>query len=213
MEFIPDLPTLLTYMVACLIIAVTPGPDMAFFVSRSISDGRLAGLAAMAGAMCGIVVHTMMVAFGLSALITASPAAFTVLKWAGAVYLVWLAIQAIREGSAFRVRPGSEVERSLARHWSQGLMINLLNPKIILFFMTFLPQFVSTGDPAAQGKFLFLGVAFIVIALPVVVPMVLAADGFARLLKRHPRVTRIIDYGFAGVFSAFAVKIALTQTR
>jgi threonine/homoserine/homoserine lactone efflux protein len=102
---------------------------------------------------------------------------------------------------------------TLFRNWATGIGINLLNPKIILFFMTFLPQFVSAHDPHAPGKLFFLGFLFIALSVPITVPMVLAADGFASLLKKSPRVTRITDYLFAGVFSAFALKILSAHAR
>ena len=88
-----------------------------------------------------------------------------------------------------------------------------MNPKIILFFMTFLPQFVSASDPNASGKLFFLGLLFIVLALPITAPMVIAADKFAGLLKKNPTVMRVVDYLFAGVFSAFALKILTAQAK
>ena len=100
--FVPDLSTILQFAVATLVIALTPGPDMTLFVGRAISHGRAAGFAAMFGAMTGIMVHTMLVALGLSALIIAAPKAFLALKIGGALYLLWLAYQAIRYGSAFK---------------------------------------------------------------------------------------------------------------
>ena len=211
--FVPEFSVLLQFAVATFIIAITPGPDMTLFVGRALSEGRAAGLACMFGAMTGIVIHTCMVALGLSALIVASPQAFLALKIVGAGYLVWLAWQAIRNGSAFSPETRAGKSRSLYRNWATGLGINLLNPKIILFFMTFLPQFVSVSDPHASGKLFFLGLTFIPLSLPLTVPMVLAADGFAGLLRKSPRVTRVIDYLFAGVFSAFAIKILTAQTR
>ncbi|MVA96447.1 LysE family translocator [Nitratireductor sp. CAU 1489] len=211
--FAPEFSVLLQFAVATFIIAITPGPDMTLFVGRALSEGRAAGLACMFGAMTGIVIHTCMVALGLSALIVASPQAFLALKIVGAGYLVWLAWQAIRNGSAFSPETRARKSRSLYRNWATGLGINLLNPKIILFFMTFLPQFVSVSDPHASGKLFFLGLMFIPLSLPLTIPMVLAADGFAGLLKKSPRVTRLIDYLFAGVFSAFAIKILTAQAR
>jgi threonine/homoserine/homoserine lactone efflux protein len=95
----------------------------------------------------------------------------------------------------------------------KGIAINLLNPKIILFFMTFLPQFVSAHDPHAPGKLFFLGMMFIVVSLPVTIPLVFMAHGFSQMLRRTPTVTRVVDYLFAGIFTAFAVKILTTQTR
>jgi threonine/homoserine/homoserine lactone efflux protein len=214
MDFLPSTAMLLQFAVATIVIAITPGPDMTLFVGRALSEGRAAGFACMLGAMTGIVIHTALVALGLSALIVASPEAFFVLKLVGAVYLVWLAVQAIRHGSAFSPGTGeARAKRSFFANWATGLGINLLNPKIILFFMTFLPQFVSASDPDASAKLFFLGALFIPLSLPITVPMVIAADSFSALLKRSPRVTRVIDYVFAGVFSAFALRILLTQAK
>lgn len=213
LNFIPAWPVLVQFGIATFILSVTPGPDMTLFVGRALSQGRAAGFACMAGACSGIVVHTTMVAIGLSALIVASPAAFLVLKVIGAGYLVWLAFQAIRKGSAFSPEKSSGKKHSFLQNWLTGLGINMLNPKIILFNMTFLPQFVSAHDPHASGKLFFLGLSFIPLSLPVVVPMVLAADKFAGLLKKNPTVTRWIDYAFAGVFSVFALKILLAEGK
>ncbi|EIM71821.1 lysine exporter protein LysE/YggA [Nitratireductor aquibiodomus RA22] len=213
MTFIPDFATILQFALATFVISITPGPDMTLFVGRALSQGRAAGFACMFGAMTGIMIHTALVALGLSALIVASPEAFPALKVFGAGYLIWLAIQAIRKGSAFSPEKKGGAGRSLLKNWATGLGINLLNPKIILFFMTFLPQFVSASDPHAPGKLFFLGLLFIPLALPIVAPMVIAADSFSKLLKKSPRVTRVVDYLFAGVFSAFALKILTAQAR
>jgi threonine/homoserine/homoserine lactone efflux protein len=214
MSFVPDFSVLMQFAAATFILAITPGPDMTLFVGRALSEGRAAGLACMAGALSGCIVHTTMVAIGLSALIVASPEAFLVLKVFGAGYLIWLAFNAIRHGSAFKPeKMASGSSHSLFRNWAKGVGINLLNPKIILFFMTFLPQFVSAHDPHAPGKLFFLGFLFILLSLPITIPMVVAADSFASLLKKSPRVTRMTDYLFAGVFSAFALKILSAHTR
>lgn len=213
MTFVPEPAVILQFAIATFIIAITPGPDMTLFVGRALSEGRTAGLACMFGAMTGCVIHTTMVALGLSALIVASPQAFLLLKIVGAGYLVWLAWQAVTKGSAFSPDTRTRKARSPWRNWATGVGINLLNPKIILFFMTFLPQFVSVDDPHAAGKLFFLGLSFIPLSLPITIPMVLAADGFAGLLKKSPRVTRVIDWLFAGVFSAFAIKILTAQAR
>ena len=213
MSFIPDFPIILQFAIATFILSITPGPDMTLFVGRALSEGRTAGFACMAGALTGIVIHTSLVALGLSALIIASPQAFLVLKVVGAGYLVFLAVQALRKGSAFSPDTTKRATRSVFANWLTGLGINLLNPKIILFFMTFLPQFVSVSDPHAPGKLFFLGLLFIPLSLPVTVPMVIAADKFSRLLRKNPTVTRVVDYVFAGIFSAFALKILTAQAR
>ncbi|PYE89317.1 LysE family translocator [Phyllobacterium leguminum] len=213
LPFVPDWPVLVQFAIASVILTITPGPDMTLFVGRALAQGRAAALACLAGTSTGIAIHTSMVALGLSALIVASPKAFFVLKIVGAGYLIWLAIQAIRNGSAFSPEKTGGGSQSLFQNWLTGLGIDLLNPKIILFFMTFLPQFVSASDPHAPGKLFFLGLSFIPLSLPFVIPMILAADKFAGLLKKNPTVTRITDWLFAGVFSAFACKILLTQAK
>lgn len=213
MDFIPDTSTIWFFASASLLLAVTPGPDMTFFLSRALAEGKRAGLACVLGAMTGIAIHTLLVAFGLSALIVASPIAFLVLKVSGAAYLLWLAFQALRHGSTLTLDGRGAGGRSFSANWLKGLGINLMNPKIIIFFMTFLPQFVSVGDPDVRGKLIFLGFLFVVVSLPVVVAIVLLADRLAATLKRSRRITRVLDVLFGGVFSAFAVKILLTQAR
>jgi threonine/homoserine/homoserine lactone efflux protein len=210
---LPDPTVLLPFALAVVVIALTPGPDMAFFLGRALSQGRAAGLAALAGATSGILVHTMLVAFGLSALIVAAPAAFLALKVAGALYLAWLAVQAVRHGSALSL-PGRPSPRSgLAATWASGVAINLLNPKIALFFMTFLPQCVAAGDPHAAAKLVGLGLLFIAIALCVTIPMILGADRVATTLRTRPRISRALDWLFASVFAAFAVHLLLGRAR
>ncbi|MGX9147399.1 LysE family translocator [Mesorhizobium sp. 128a] len=213
MSFIPDTTTLIQFAIATMILAITPGPDMTLFVSRTLSQGRSAGFASLAGALCGTLIHTTLVAVGVSALIVASPMAFLVLKIFGAAYLVFLAWQALTKGSAFSPERKSGPQISLFRSWAAGLGVNLLNPKIILFFMTFLPQFVSAHDPNAPGQLFFLGVMFILLSIPVTAPMVFAAEKFSAAMKASPRVTRVVDYLFAGVFSAFALKILTAQAK
>lgn len=213
LTFIPEWTIIVQFAIATAILSITPGPDMTLFVGRALSEGKAAGFSCMAGASTGIVIHTTMVALGLSALIIASPSAFMTLKVVGAGYLVFLAVQAIRKGSAFSPEKNGGRKHTLFQNWATGLGINMLNPKIILFNMTFLPQFVSAHDPHAAGKLFFLGLSFIPMALPFTVPMVLAADRFAGLLTKNPKVTRVVDWLFAGVFSAFALKILTAQAK
>jgi threonine/homoserine/homoserine lactone efflux protein len=213
MTFVPDISTLLQFGVATVILALTPGPDMTLFVSRTLSQGRGAGFASMFGALSGIMIHTTLVVVGISALIVTSPMAFFALKIFGAGYLVSLAWQALAKGSAFTPATSKGPRISLARSFSAGLGVNLLNPKIILFFMTFLPQFVSAHDPHAPAKLFFLGFMFIAISIPVTAPMVFAAERFSAAMKASPKATRVVDYLLAGVFSAFALKILTAQTK
>lgn len=213
MDFLPTLPTLLAFTAASLLLAMTPGPDMTLSISRALSQGRGPALYVVIGTSLGIVVHTLLVAFGISALITASPTAFTILKTGGAAYLLWLAIQAIRYGSNLTVKTATGPRGTALANISTGFWVNLLNPKVIIFFMTFLPQFITAGDPHVTGKLVFLGLFFILVGIPVNVVVILAADRLAGWLQQNPKVLRGIDYTFAGVFSIFAMKIFLTQSR
>lgn len=211
MDYLPTAPVLAAYVVACVALTLTPGPDMTLFLSKTLAQGRAAGLAAFLGATTGILVHTTMVAVGLSALLVASATAFTVLKVVGAAYLLWLAVDAIRHGASFSLDGTPRPHETFAAVYVKGLAINLLNPKVIVFFITFLPQFVSPADPDAAGKLFVLGVLFVIVAAPIIVAMILGAGAIARLLRRSPRATRAVDYLFATVLGGFAVKLALAR--
>ncbi|KQN73722.1 LysE family translocator [Devosia sp. BK] len=212
-SFVPDLSVILTFALAGFVLAVTPGPDMALFVSRTMNFGRAHGFAAVLGTSTGIAVHTALVAFGISVLIVAAPAAFWALKIVGALYLVWLAIQAIRSGGGLLVPKAGGKTPSLIQSYFTGLAINLTNPKVALFFVTFLPQFISADDPAAASKLLFLGVEFIVVSLPVVIATVLFAEWLTRTLRDNIWVSRALNWSFATVFLAFAATILLAEGR
>lgn len=217
MTFIPDFTTLLAYSIASVILFVTPGPDMSLFLSRTIVNGRGAGVASMLGTNVGCVVHTLLAAFGVSALIAASATAFLILKVVGAAYLLWLAVDAIRNGSSLNVKAGvKDGERKPASALSSfmlGVTVNLTNPKVVLFFITFLPQFVSAADLHVKGKLLFLGLYFVAINIPLAFAMIWGAEKLVGWLKARPRVLRGIDFSFAGVFAFFALKIAFTQGK
>jgi threonine/homoserine/homoserine lactone efflux protein len=213
MSFVPEFPLILQFAIAAVILAITPGPDMTLFVGRTLSEGTAAGFACMFGAMTGLLVHTILVSIGLSALIVASPKAFLALKLAGALYLAWLAFQAIRNGSAFSPEIARRAPRPLIQNWMTGIGIDLLNPKVVLFFVTFLPQFVSAGDANAPGKLMFFGCFLVLVSIIVTTPMILAASHFTALMRSSRRMTRIIDWTFAGVFFAFAVRILTAETE
>jgi threonine/homoserine/homoserine lactone efflux protein len=211
--FFPDLSVILTFALAALVLAVTPGPDMALFISRTMNWGRVHGFATVLGALTGIAIHTSLVAFGISVLIVTAPAAFWVLKIVGALYLVWLAIGAIRSGGGLLVSRAAGKQPSFAQSYMTGLGINLTNPKIALFFVTFLPQFVSAADPAAAGKLLFLGAEFVLVSLPVVIAIVLFAEWLTTTLRERPWVSKLLNWSFAAVFMAFAATILLAEGR
>ena len=211
MTFIPDLNIMLAYTAAAVILVITPGPDMTLFLGQTLTGGRARGIAAYLGASAGLVVHTMLAAFGLSALLAHSATAFSVLKIVGVAYLLWLAFDALRRGSALTLAPGAADPQPLGRVFLMGVAVNLLNPKIVMFFLTFLPQFVSASDPHAGAKLMFLGLYFIVLAIPICMMLIVLADRFTTAIRRSPRVMRAIDYLFAGLMGAFAVRLLFAR--
>ena len=211
MTFLPSLEVLLAFTAAGIVLVITPGPDMTLFLGQTLTGGRARGIAAYLGASAGLVVHTMLAAFGLSALLAHSAAAFGVLKVVGVAYLVWLAIDALRHGSALTLQPGAAEPLPLRRVFLMGVAVNLLNPKIVMFFLTFLPQFVSASDPHAGAKLMFLGLYFIVLAIPICFGLIFAAERFTGAIRRSPRVMRAIDWLFATLMGAFAVRLLFAR--
>jgi threonine/homoserine/homoserine lactone efflux protein len=186
---------------------------MALQMSRAINYGRAHGLAAMFGAMAGIMVHTTLVALGISVLIIAAPPLFLALKIAGAVYLLWLAYQAIVHGGGLRLTEAARKTPTVWQSFATGLGINLLNPKVVLFFVTFLPQFVDAHDPAVTGKLFFLGIQFVVLSIPLGVLIVVGAERLAAEFKRSKWIEKALNWSFAAIFTAFAATILTAQAR
>ena len=152
------------FLIAGITLNLFPGPDTLYIVGRSVSQGRYAGFLSVLGISSGSLVHTTAVAFGLSAILVASSLAFSLVKWAGAAYLVYLGIQMLtNRGSAIQecADTGEMAKPDLWTIYRQGLMTNLLNPKVAMFFMAFLPQFVTRDHASSPWPFLFLGSVFI----------------------------------------------------
>jgi len=186
---------------------------MTLFMSKTLTQGRKAGIAAVLGATTGLIIHTILAAIGISALLAASATAFTVLKFVGAAYLIWLAIQALRKGTSITLEAAESKPQPFRRVWLQGLGVNILNPKIVLFFVTFLPQFVSASDPHAAAKLLFFGGYFVLLGMPICVLMVLGAGAFSRFLKSSPAFMRAFDWLFAGIMGTFALKLLVAKAN
>jgi threonine/homoserine/homoserine lactone efflux protein len=201
------------FFAASVLLAVTPGPDMALYLSRTFAGGRSHGLAALGGALSGVVVHTFAAALGLSALIAASARAYDAVKIAGALYLLYLAWGALKRGSALKLEAGGGPAQTLGGAYMTGLLINLTNPKVILFFITFLPQFIDVGDPNPSRKLFVLGFSFIVIGGLVSAAIIAVAGRFVAAARANPRAARWFDYGFAGLMGAFAARLILGAAR
>jgi threonine/homoserine/homoserine lactone efflux protein len=213
MSFVPDLGTILAFAAASVVLIITPGPDMALLLSRTVNYGRAHGIMTALGSNVGILTHSALVAFGISVLIVAAPMAFLALKIAGALYLIWLAVQAVLFGGGLRIAEAEDRTPSVWQSFAAGIMINLLNPKVVLFFITFLPQFVAHDDPAAAQKLFFLGGEFAVIYLPSCILLMFLAERIALLFRTSKWVAKVLNYGFAAVFAGFAALILTAQAK
>ncbi|MGH3358220.1 MAG: LysE family translocator [Nocardioidaceae bacterium] len=192
-------------------LVLTPGPNMIYLVSRSISQGRAAGMVSLGGVAVGFLCYLMAAAVGLASLFQAVPAAYHVVKIAGAAYLGFLAWQTLRPGgrSAFETYEGEGHSRR--RLFTLGLVTNLLNPKIALLYAALLPQFVSPDHGPVWQQFLQLGAVQIVVAVTVNALIVLTASAIAVYLVRHPAVLRAQRWGSGTLLGAFAVKMAFSH--
>ncbi len=203
----------LTFLVAALLLNLSPGPDIAFIVGHTLKNGRRAGMVAMLGIWLGAFAHVVFAVVGLSAILMTSATAFTVLKYIGAAYLVWLGIQAIRgaAGASQALSGKSPAETSLARIFRQGFLIDLLNPKVAVFFLAFLPQFVVAGAGPVSLQLFVHGTLIIVVAALIEPPLVFIGDRMARGLRGNTRVLSWLDRGLGAVLIALGLRLAVTE--
>ncbi|TPG51879.1 LysE family translocator [Roseomonas nepalensis] len=188
---------LLACLLASVVVALSPGPDMMFVLGQTLSGGARRGWAAAAGIWCGAMVHLTAAALGVAALIAAEPALFTVLRLAGAAYLLWLGAGALRaawEGAPVGL-PSATAPRRVVL---QGMLTNLTNPKVALFFLAFLPQFVAPDRAAPWVQMLLLGPLLPLLSVPVFAALILGAGRASARLARSARAARWL-HGAAGV--------------
>jgi threonine/homoserine/homoserine lactone efflux protein len=176
---VPELATLLLFAGSVTTLVLIPGPNLIYIVTRSVEAGRKAGLASILGIEAGTMIHVAASAFGLSALLASSAVAFEIVKYVGVAYLVYLGIRALRNGKA----PEAQVAPAgMRRTVAEGMLVNVLNPKVSLFFLAFLPQFVDPGKGAVTTQILVLGLVFLAIAATLDLLFVLAAGLMSRRL-------------------------------
>jgi len=203
-----DLSTMLAFAVACLVISVVPGPDMAFIMANGIARGRAAGVVAAAGMSTGIVGHTVAAALGLGMLLQAAPVALEAVRIAGAVFLVYLAITTLRSAKdVATTAPAKFGGRSLRRTYVMATLVNLSNPKVVLFYVAFLPQFLTEGGWPAPAQFLVMGAILIVIGFAVDATVGFAAGTLSTVLVRRPAVQRWLNRVSAAIFGGLAVRL------
>jgi threonine/homoserine/homoserine lactone efflux protein len=202
-----DLQTILTFCTASVLLALAPGPDNIFVLTQSAVHGKGAGVVTTLGLMTGVLVHTHAVALGVAAIFQTSQAAFAALKYIGAAYLLYLAWNAFRtQGQAIERRGDGPVR--LRQLYARGIIMNVTNPKVSIFFLAFLPQFADPERGSMFLQFLELGGLFILSASVIFFGIALLAGTLGQWLNRSPRAQSILNKTAGAIFVGLALKIA-----
>ncbi|MDD4943656.1 MAG: LysE family translocator [Rhodoferax sp.] len=212
----PDTPQLLLFIAAGWLLNLTPGPDVLFIVSSALRHGVRAGLVAALGITAGCFVHIFAAALGISALLAASSTAFTVLKWVGALYLLYVGLQlvfpkpssAMHSIAAHAIKTGVTSQKSV---FFKGFWTNVLNPKVALFFLAFVPQFIAPDAPHKTLSFVLLGVLFNLNALPINFAYAALGGWAARRLSLVQRGMHWLERVAGVMFIGFGLKLAMTD--
>jgi threonine/homoserine/homoserine lactone efflux protein len=204
---------LIVFAAAALLMVITPGPNMIYLISRAICQGRKAGMISLLGVIAGFLVHMFAAAIGLTALFLAVPLAYDLLKWVGALYLLYLAWQAVKPGarSPFQARD-LPIDPPL-KLFSIGFLTNVLNPKVAVFYLSIFPQFVSPEHGSVLLQSLLLGLTQISISASVNLLIVFSAGGLSVWFAKNPRWLAAQRYVMGFVLAALAVRLASEQRR
>ncbi len=200
------------FLAAAVILNLTPGADTLYILTRSIAQGSRAGLVSVAGIMSGCVVHVLAAAFGLSLILSTSDTAFFLVKWAGAIYLIFLGVRALTiRTPAFETRNSRFSNKALITIYRQGMITNILNPKVALFFLSFLPQFINPAHAAGPMPFLVLGGTFLVTGTLWCLILTRTATRMTRMLRENAAIGIWMQKLSGIVFIGFGVKLALNS--
>ncbi|MGQ0558239.1 MAG: LysE family translocator [Sphingosinicella sp.] len=209
---LPDAPLFLGFVLAGLALNIVPGADMAFVVACAARGGRRAGIFAALGIGTGTLVHIVAAVLGLSAILASSRFAFDLIKWVGAAYLLWIAFSMLRSGGD--AKPNAvETPSSPKRLFRAAMLVNILNPKVALFFLAFLPQFVDPEAAIPALQILFLGLWFDAVGTLVNIVIALAAAGAASRLRHIGWIGRAARWIGATAIGGLAVQLAFSQRR
>ena len=208
-----DLNQAIAFASLAFLMALSPGPNMAYLVSRSICQGRSAGLVSLSGVLVGFAIYVVLTACGITALLLAVPLAYDLLRLTGAAYLAWLAWKALRPGGHSPFEPKALPADSASRLFGMGLMTNLLNPKVAMLYMSMLPQFIdpARGNLLLQG--IELGLLQILMAAMVHTTIIFSASRVARFLVKRPSWARAQRWLMGTVLGLLAVKMAAQSRR
>jgi threonine/homoserine/homoserine lactone efflux protein len=204
-------PALGLYVAASLALIATPGQDMLYVITRSLAQGRVAGLCSALGVCVGILVHTALAALGVGAILHASEMLFLGLKLAGAAYLVYLGLRLVLSRESPRIAGLGDVQLSPLALIRQGVLSNVTNPKIVLFFFAFLPQFVDPASAHPTRELVFLGVLYAVLALPVKSAVALAAGSLSERALRNPAAMKWMNRASGTVLVALGLRLAAAE--
>ncbi len=204
----------LYFALAALVLVISPGPNMIYLISRSISQGKKAGLISLAGVICGFLFHIIMVSFGLTAILFAVPIAYSTLKILGVIYLLYLAFQAIKPNSKSIFERNKNLSIDKPRKlFSIGFLTNVLNPKVAVFYLSFFPQFIKQEYGSIMIQSLQLGITQMIVSFSVNFIIVLTAAKVSLFFARNPTWVKAQKWFMASVLSALAVKMALTNAK
>jgi threonine/homoserine/homoserine lactone efflux protein len=204
---------LLLFGGAALLMVLTPGPNMIYLISRSICQGRKAGVISLFGVIAGFLVHMFAAALGLTALFMAVPLAYEVLRWLGAAYLLWLAWQAVKPGARSPFEPRPLPPDSAPRLFAMGFLTNVLNPKIAVFYLSVFPQFISAEHGSIFVQSVTLGLTQITVSFSVNLLIALFAAHLASWFGRNPVWLATQRYVMGCVLAGLALRLALEQRR
>lgn len=197
------------FMAAALTLNITPGPDMLYVISRSVSEGKISGIISAFGIMAGCMVHMLAIAFGLTAFLTAVPAAYNVIKYLGAAYLVYLGIKKLFGKNNIKFEENSD-RLGLKKVFLQGMLTNVLNPKVALFFLAFLPQFITPGENA-RIQLILLGLMFDISGTTVNILVATFASKIGDTLKDKLQHSSIFKWLTASVFIGLGIRLAFLK--
>lgn len=200
----------MSFLSAAVFLNLAPGPDIAFILGQTLRSGRRHGFSAMLGIWSGAALHVLMAAAGLSAILATSALAFSVVKWVGAAYLIWLGMKMLlsKGGSLIPGNDGSSL-RLKSVYW-QGVLVSTLNPKVAIFFLAFLPQFVVVGAGPVGAQLLLHGSLIIVVAAFVEPPLVMLGSKLGAFLREVPRVGLWMDRGLGALFVVLGSRLAVS---
>ena len=203
----------LMFAAACLLMVLTPGPNMVYLISRSICQGRKAGVTSLLGVVAGFFVHMLAAAIGLTAVFLAVPLAYEALKWAGALYLLWMAWQAVRPGARSPFEARELLPDAPSRLVLMGFLTSVLNPKVAMFYLSIFPQFISPEHGSLFIQSILLGLTQMSVSFTVNLLIALFASGIAVWFVRNPLWLAVQRYVMGGVLAALAVRLMLEQRK